>query len=327
MSYWRDLDLNVPQGVDIVKNNESFFKCLQNSPHLGGICVDGLCAVGKSSLIKPNTPFIMKKINTFLKLPSRNHHVGSSLGYTWSGLKIMQQEGGANVIWDRNPWNNITWHQIWSCLINPQLSWLEYSNQSSQLVDYYRKFTQTIIIVDSNESMARQRLFRRNTGSDRSRCDWENYIKIQNYFYAKMSLDYPESFCLVDLASFDGDIDRLQKSILDILDRVEPIIQELIQFTPLSSSFISIYNSRGYAQDRMLPLESEHFTKDIKHEPIHKYLHTSVRNYVGMHSTKDLQHHSQIDTRDTCEASSLCGKSKTIKRQRIDSDPESNSKK
>lgn len=228
-------------------------------------CIDGVCATGKTSLLSPER---LVKTNDRLYCVANNTHISSALGYTFTSLELMQLD--LSKVYDRTPYHNIyPWLPIWTSLAS-------FGTDSSHRVtvsDIHNTLTNTvhrktmeflvdkvkcILLVDSNEEMARERLAKRNCDDDSKRARWPNYIRLQNLFYYYLATTYPKQFILIDLNAFCGDLSRVQKTINLICDRLKKSLSVPIysSFAPIERKTKQILNDWAKEQERIRPLSS-----------------------------------------------------------------------
>lgn len=259
------------QLLSIIKSENCLFF---NSPKVNIWTVDGVCATGKSSLSKHLN---IQKSNYSINSIGQNTHLTSSIGYIFSTLKLYKD----NTVWDRNCFNNVTWYTIWLLLSELESdasfnNWQIYAN----LVHHYVEekllsFSNNIIIIDSNETRANNRLYNRNTNNDRLRSCRPNYIRAQNYFYTMLAKKHPNLVCLIDLDWCDGNQTMLQECVIEIIDSfASNQFPKDLKFEPLCLDHIgkSIYSENFITNERTRPLQTIMFTNYIK---MYKYQETN----------------------------------------------------
>lgn len=293
----------------IRESNPEFFKQNGNVKYFTRcICVDGTCAVGKSTLLQKtmeNTTKIIssEKISDYYNnFISRNSHVSSSIGYLFTGLKLMQEKPYS--VWDRTPYNNLTWNRIW-CIIsdvccndvslyekegqnlsyNKLWQWSKYANCMHPCVSgFLARCAKTFLLIDSKEEQAQTRLRNRACKSDVERSFWPKYIQVQNYFYINLWNEYPDAYCLIDVGLYrdlfeccalKGDdkayFDCLHDCISNIIEGTMAeiiegnILVEGIQFSPCMTDKDKKYrSSKGTNVESIRPLFTVNFTEGLK---------------------------------------------------------------
>lgn len=288
--------------------NGIFLDALQ-SRSWWGWCIDGTCATGKSSFGTPH------KASRLIRLPHRNSHLGSSLGFTWSAIHAMQTVGGEYALWDRTPFNNLTWYQIWLCLCDPDHhTWQQASARLQNLYEFYGAMSANVIVIDSNVKRSLERLRHRNQGSDAQRSTWNAYIEIQNFFYQDMCRLVPRYFCLIDLDWFGGEIDQLHRVLWSLVRGHAPMLPYSITYVELNETLKDLYSRSSGETERKRPVETEVFKTDLKnaHGKI-KHLHPAIRYYVRMRPKDRLRNYAQITPRRCLETSTLCRKRSTTR--------------
>lgn len=209
LTYWNKLHILSEQF-----NNNDHSNC-----RIDVITVDGPCACSKTTICA-------EKINNYLsKMPIDTDNL-SALGYFYTANNICQKF--SDNVWDRYPGNNLMWSVIWLCIDKARdllkkrqvvenitdidydallADWNNIFNSSirkdlyDNFMDKYNQFI--ILVVDSNEQAIISRMRLRNEGSDMERSSWFAYCTVQNWFYAKFHLMFPERTYLVDISSFE----------------------------------------------------------------------------------------------------------------------------
>uniref|UniRef100_A0AAU8GCV2 Uncharacterized protein n=1 Tax=Faxonius propinquus nudivirus TaxID=3139431 RepID=A0AAU8GCV2_9VIRU len=281
----------------IISQNIKFFNNFHKIvPDTNVWCIDGTCATGKSSTFKD-----MNKTNRFIHSIGQNTHPGGAMGYYFKSLKIMST-APVNSIWDRTPYNNIfPWYSIWmilshikanteeyitnfnsytSLLNNNKIEALNCNIVTDKELNIWNNFldnihtdvlksivnsAKTILIVDSNEKVATERLYKRAKNSDVFRSSWPCYIKVQNYAYALMALKFPENFCIIDLNTLGNDQNLMQTIIKDIIEKYPIIENKKKLFEPLQPETPLHFLNKKYEDgERLRPILTSQFCSNIK---------------------------------------------------------------
>ena len=152
------------------------------------IFIDGQAACFKTSILG----YAGRKYKTTLEL--RNSHPLSLMGYLFSAEKFAIEHQNEHVFIDRTPANCFDWSVfIWSALvhfgtkISANLSDIRSFYESKTvdietLVSLHERYV-TVFVGDSNFDSCRERMRKRNEGSDLERSFWANYPEAQFVFY------------------------------------------------------------------------------------------------------------------------------------------------
>lgn len=270
---------------DFMNVNKPFFDSLLEPVYCNGITIDGLCAVGKTSIGR-KLPFKMVKAIVGKRFPIRNTHPSSCMGYAIESIYEMMQNKEFHV-YDRLAINTLMWSNIWSMLGAMKRENHDFNKCGLRLFEYTRYLdddvmnlmcssTKNIIIVDSNAERARQRLFNRGEGTDVERSQWPDYINIQNYAYRMLHARWPHLFCLLDLAQFGGDLNSAQSCIADIIGCIHRTLtvdssKSPFKFEPIVKLALEDYPICGNVKrERFRPLLDVKFTELPKRFAIHE---------------------------------------------------------
>ncbi|QLI62394.1 p-loop NTPase [Dikerogammarus haemobaphes nudivirus] len=284
--------------ADIKHQNNLFFKHFDDNPvEIPIWSIDGTCATGKSRTMEQ-----IFKTNRHIKLFGLNTHPYSSMGYYYTSCKLLKKEieKGNKIVSDRTPYNNLyPWFSIWqmiSFIKNKNLprkvnSYIEHltPHELSFIPNLYNDYilnkfesfmnigndtvlsklsstTKTILYVNSDEKITRQRLRERNEDSDYERSFWDFYITLQNYAYAYMALKYPQNYIIIDLNRYYNNLDIVQKSVHKILKFEIPKKNDSMSFEPLEfTKPISLTVLEFQKSERIRPIIMEQFYNQIKH--------------------------------------------------------------
>lgn len=255
---------------DIKSKNIEFFLA-NETVKTRNVCIDGLSAVGKSSignLLKPST-----KIN----MVGQNMHPSAAFGYFMYTLREMKMN--QNNMWDRLPFNNYMWTGIWKVLSNCKITG---SFNPSECVEYFKEIhplamewlsslAKNVIIVDSNEQLAALRLRSRNTGSDYERSFWPYYISVQNQFYKMLKEKYNTYYCLVDLADYGGNQTLMQQAVRvicnELFDDMNVADDDCLVFKPINNYMNKqILTDTECERERFRPILGVNFTDGVKRD-------------------------------------------------------------
>lgn len=262
----------------ICDNNFEFFQQRKDISYLSpSVCVDGTCGVGKSSLVRRFENNNDKISNHLDNIVARNSHVTSAISYFLNGLKLMNEK--PYYVWDRTPYNNITWNRIW-CIIVDVLSnrqaystglpiekkwlWKAYANSLHPVVaEQLARSAKTFLLVDSRDEIAHKRLYERGEASDRYRWAWPNYIKIQNYFYINFWQTFPSCYCLIDIAQYAKyfeDLDYTEAQYLHVLQEcIAVLIEQTLQQIKNGNIPIERYEFQKEVSEKSVVCKSKTF--------------------------------------------------------------------
>lgn len=266
--------MSLDEAVNLIKRvNSRFFNESPLRKMTATWTVDGLSACGKTSTYKDT---IIRKSNNHMALIAHNTHPSSHIGYSFTQLKM--QMNNAHSIWDRNAFNNYVWLKIWSCISYAHKFKCErvplnvmrrvFDELNSDTIRFFGDAAANIIVVDSNEESARSRLAQRNENSDLHRSNWLYYQQVQNYFYARLTHDFPDKFCLIDINWFDGSLHLMQNVIRCLIESESITVNDSFApplFEPLVCDVKKGFLKYEYEKyERMRPIQTLSFTHGAK---------------------------------------------------------------
>ena len=124
----------------------------------------------------------------------------------------------------------------------------------------------TILLVDSNEEAAKQRLIHRNKSQDMQRSSWMHYIRVQNFAYMYLATKFPEDYCIIDLNYLNGNQTLMQKIIRHIINTYKVTRANPITFSPLKCGTVKPLLSPMAEQfERTRNYQQLKFTKNMKY--------------------------------------------------------------
>ncbi|AAN04408.1 Orf115 [Heliothis zea nudivirus] len=250
------------------------------------ICIDGMSAVGKSS-IATRLDGKMLKPGSGSRLISRNSHPSSCMAYVFNFIKAMIEadKGGSVTLFDRLPFNTLMWNKIWLMLGRAEREgtidekhMFKYTDYlDSDVIESMAMLSFNIILVDSDFKRAAQRLRAREEGCDVERSQWWHYMPIQYFAYVALHARWPHLFYLIDLESFKGDQSAMQDYVVSLIKRIDCFASEghdsIYKFEPIdmctytdaeTGQRVPYVLCGDVKQERLRPLMDVSFTDGVK---------------------------------------------------------------
>nr|ABX44710.1 hypothetical protein [Penaeus monodon nucleopolyhedrovirus] len=224
-------------------NEHRFRSHFINETKPASICINGTACAGKSSLINSLLTTIKMNYdeNSFIIKSGRlgawrGKDDNQILAMSYQLTALNEVHDHPTAIMDRCPFNNLIWRYIMR-FINPSddieslckdISTYVINTLSSNTVKTMQRYP-IVVLIDTHIEENRERMYFRGIGGDRYRCYIENYVPMQNLFYALFAdlANWPVYNTTITSSSYPTDQNAKIKSLKQmILTKIERNIEE-----------------------------------------------------------------------------------------------------
>lgn len=178
---------------------------------LKNIAIDGVSCIGKTTSLEK---YEVLKFNKFLPCTKlMNSTIIGTIGYIKEAKRLMALYN--NVVWDRCFFNNLIWNVIWSFekINSPYeqstedvLNFLKNAETIFKLPIFkeFLKEQSIVFCVDfADFDTFKNRMLRRNEGTDEMRSKWPMYFKIQNLIYLLFAKIWSNHVMILDFTNLN----------------------------------------------------------------------------------------------------------------------------